>query len=330
MSLRRGILENSAATRFVWSLDTSGLAGEVRVCEEIVAEIEKARPLLRSWINFPLLSRSGNASDLDLQPYEGLGKPTPHLQRLPQVQGVLESLRAAGFFILYARIAVLLHRDVLRPHVDTYPAARLLLPLNESGTDFRHVFGDECVAMRPGELWGVDGSIVHGAANVGSQAVRILLLIDASLNSAPSWFDEPWRIPRERIVRRRRWTQRARGLLVDQAHRTFETKGLEAAERSMLLWPFEYDLETASIYAEIIAFLETVMDQSRDGFTKDLCCTRIERLRNPHLKFEIQAGTLPDFWEALEEKFDSPPEPPPYEGPQVRPTSPKNRTQRKR
>ncbi len=306
-------LPEISATRFRRSVDRTNLGRVAEVCSDLLLDIRRAKPSLNSWINFPLLNRSGDPSDLTLEPYDDTAKPTRYLERLSEVRSILDQLRDEGFQILYARIAVLLHRDVLRPHIDTYPAARLLIPLNESGTDFRHVFGNTCVVMRPGEVWGVDGSVVHGAANTGERAWRFLLLVDALLDRTPPWFQEVWTIPPERSFRRRVWNGAVRDIVSREARLALESSGLEMAERILLFAPFEYDLETAAVYSEIFEFFRRLQQETRNPDLRSALAARIERLRNPQLKFEISADSLPSEWEQLEEVWDLPPEQPPDE-----------------
>lgn len=224
----------------------------------ILQEVRSSIPDLSSWINVPLVNKTGAVDDLSLAADGEPGRPTEYGQRLPRVMGAVSWLTAEGFVVQNARLAILLERDVLRPHVDMHSSIRLLVPLNEQKDDFRHVFGEQCVAMRPGELWGIEPTICHGAANVARAGQRVMLLIDAAEKGpTPAWYRDAWVIPDSSRVQRAQWSDEARrefvGRLSLQAGRT----PICDVEREWLLAPFEYELPPERMYEELIAFCKS-------------------------------------------------------------------------
>jgi hypothetical protein len=138
-----------------------------------------------------------------------------------------------------------------------YPAARLILPLNAQGTAYRHVFGDTCIAMAAGELWGVHGDVCHGAANLAQSGHRVALLIDADLaaSALPAWYTQPWTLPAERGLTRAAWT--------GQAYTT---------EADWHLAPFEYSLSPEAAYDHLIAWCAAQGDTERAAFWRSRAC----------------------------------------------------------
>lgn len=142
---------------------------------------------------------------------------------------------------------------------------------------------------------------------------RIMLVVDASLDTVPSWFGMPWHIPTERVIRRRMWTFDDRESLFERARTALPDRGLEAAERSILLALFEYQMETTSIYAEVVEFLLSLNAPMASPSLQQACRERIGRLQSPQLAFEVRAGLLPDVWAHVEQAFDTPTDPLPYQ-----------------
>lgn len=181
---------------------------------------------------------------------------------------------------------------MLRPHIDMFRSNRVLFALTEQGTDFRHVFGTACISMRAGEVWGVDGSVCHGAANVASSGYRVLLVLD--VRSAPDadrvhWFNEHWAIPLSALVQRKIWTPQARRRVLDRARSIAELGQWNLAEREWLFLPFEYEVPADYTYAELIEFCEQM---SREAVSLDAAShwrCRAERIANPELAFEAAA-----------------------------------------
>src|SRR5207245_2960227 len=169
--------------------DVTALNDEAMVAVDIVRKIQLDDPNLYSWINFPLLNRTGDHRDLQLKTYDGLAKQTSYAINMPGTMKVIRWLLQEGFDIEYSRVAVLIGRDLLRCHVDMYTPIRLIVPLTEQGNDFRHVFGDYCVVMRVGELWTTNSQVCHGAANIGNDGYRVALLVDARAETSrfPEW-----------------------------------------------------------------------------------------------------------------------------------------------
>lgn len=247
----------TAAACFGPYADPAPLAAEVPYALQALAPIRAAWPQMQGWVNLPLYNQSGAADDLMLAMYPGSPKPTPHAAQMPATTAVVERLRAEGFAVKQARIAVLDPRSALRCHVDMYPAARLILPLNAQGDAYRHVFDALCVAMNPGELWGVHGDVCHGAANLAATGHRVALLIDADLATSdpPAWYSDPWELPVTRGLARPDW-QGAGYATEDDWH----------------LAPFEYALRPEEAYAHLIDWCAARGDAERAAFWQSRAC----------------------------------------------------------
>jgi hypothetical protein len=241
------------------------LAAEAQEAMAIVGELRAAWPGLDSWVNFPLLNSSGDPADLVLKPYAGTARPTGYVDRLPAVMAVASRLAGAGFDISYLRVAVLLGRDVLRPHVDMHQSIRLIIPVTEQGNDFRHVFDEVAVAMRTGEVWAVNGDICHGAANIADTGARIAILVDARPHSRPAGWMDDWRLPAGRAIDRPEWTAQVRRAWRERFGETERREGLPAAERDWQFASFEYALRPVDAYAELVSLLRERADESGGG-----------------------------------------------------------------
>jgi hypothetical protein len=224
----------------------------------ILREVRSSIPDLSSWINVPLVNKTGDVNDLSLATDGEPGRTTEYGRRLPRVMSAVSWLSAEGFVAQNARLAILLERDVLRPHVDMHSSIRLLVPLNEQKDDFRHVVGEQCVAMRPGELWGIEPTICHGAANVARSGQRVMLLIDAAENGpTPAWYRDPWTIPDSSRVQRASWSDDARKEFLGRLSLQIGHTPSCDVEREWLLLPFEYELSPEHMYEELIAFCKS-------------------------------------------------------------------------
>jgi hypothetical protein len=224
----------------------------------ILREVRSSIPDLSSWINVPLVNKTGNSDDLSLAADGEPGRTTEYGRRLPRVMSAVTWLSAEGFVVQNARLAILLERDVLRPHVDMHSSIRLLAPLNEQKDDFRHVVGEQCVAMRPGELWGIEPTICHGAANVARSGQRVMLLIDAAENGpTPAWYRDARIIPDSSRVQRAEWSGEARTEFLRKLSLQIGRTPICDVEREWLLAPFEYELSPERMYEELIAFCKS-------------------------------------------------------------------------
>jgi hypothetical protein len=236
------------------------LAAEVPAALTIVAEMRASIPDLAGWVNFPLANGSGDAADATLTRHGGPARPTSHATSMPATAALVARLADDGFAVTHARIAVLGARDVLRAHIDMHLSIRLIVPLNDQGDDFRHIFGDIAVAMRAGELWSLDPSVCHGAANVARRGHRVALLVDAdpAESDPPAWYRQSWSLPAERHLCRPAWSAAARTEVIRRASAAElalegTESGPEQAEREWLLVPFEYDLGPEAAYDELVA-----------------------------------------------------------------------------
>jgi hypothetical protein len=280
-----------SATRYRLSFREPDLLAESTLALEIAEDILKASREPKRWINFPLINRNGDASQIELVDYAGAGIATSFQPKMPLVREVLAQFTRWGFDIQYARIAILFDRDVLRPHFDMYQATRFLLPLTEQGHDFRHLFENVCVSMHAGELWGLDGGRCHGAANVSAKGTRVMLLIDTRLRqNGPDWFYEPWEIPPDRIVTRPEWSPVVRDTVFERAARISVESGLEAAEYAVLMGAFEYDISATAIYSELLRFCEQMANGKETPYDAMTWRMYAEGLKKPQLPFQVSAS----------------------------------------
>jgi len=253
----------------------SRLAQESDVAVRIVQELRQHTPGLNSWVNFPLFNASGDPSDFSLSAYKGGSRPTAYSEDLPYSANIVKELMSEGFDVSHARIAVLLPRDVLRCHVDMHRAIRLIVPLTES-ENFRHVFGRMALAMRVGELWSLDPTVCHGAANISSTGHRVALLVDARPDSTiePAWFNDHRHLPASRALARRPWPGFAPAPTVQRAQRYVEAGQVEMAEREWHFLPFEYDLSPESAYEQLVLWCRKQGDRATTAQDRSLWQSR--------------------------------------------------------
>jgi hypothetical protein len=280
---------NHPMVRYRSDLDRESLLHEAEVAVRIATRIAAEGGFAKSWINFPLFNQTGDPDDFLLTQYEGDGRPTPHTSLLPHAARIVEEMQDAGTNILYARLAILFGRDVLRPHIDMYQARRLLVPLSEQRQDFRHVAGEFCVAMRVGEMWGIDGSVPHGAANVGDRGHRVMLLIDAAPRNTSSlgWWSVPWRVPAECRVPRKPWSPDVRSAYYNRAAAFVATHGADWVEREWLFVPFEHEMRADYVFAEMLAFARWMEAHATNSAQAQEWAKRAQRLEQPALACEI-------------------------------------------
>jgi hypothetical protein len=277
----------SAALLLHKRLEDSAVNDDVQSALTILQRLREANPSLKSWVNFPLLNQDGNHHNISAIPYEGEARKTSYAAHFPCAMRLICRMREAGLHILYARIAVLMPQDVLRPHVDTYQTVRVLIPLNERGDDFRHLVGDECIRMRLGDIWQINGQICHGATNLGSQGTRIMLIIDGSPHSQlpATWYGPTISIPRDRVIRRD--TSDRQRLWAD-AHELAAMGDEAEAERRWLMAPFEFTITAELMYAELYNFSIAMAGCLSNEKDRDIWSARAERMLHSRLPFEIE------------------------------------------
>jgi hypothetical protein len=261
------------ASLFQKQFDSLALVDDAGVGSRIGRQLASRQSGMSSWVNIPLINSSGHPDDVDLRASR-TQRETMYAADFPGSMLIVEWLRSQGFWVDHARIAVLFSSDLLRPHVDMHQSVRLLVQLNEHGSDFRHVFGTYCVAMQPGELWGVDGTVCHGAANLATGRERVMLILDCKLGSAPVWYFAPWSIPSSRILPRETWNQTTR---IEHAHHAMEIareQGHCAAEKEWLLIPYKYEIEPHAMYSELIHFCEQMASASKQSIERTLWASR--------------------------------------------------------
>lgn len=262
---------------------------ESAVANGIVAEIRDRQPELRSWITFPLLNRTGSASELTITKGFSRPRPTKYAASMPYVMEAISTIEDAGVFVQQARVAVLLGRDVLAPHVDEFRSVRLLLPLNDQGDDFRHVFDTICFVMRCGQLWQVRGDVCHGAANISAMGARATVILDVELKAL---LCTEWKIPEDQIVRRPPFTEEARQHYERAALDLISRNLLVEAERVWLFLPFEHNVAAAEVYDELLAFVEMVAERAATLAAREYWLGRREFLLHPPLGFQVAAPLI--------------------------------------
>jgi hypothetical protein len=266
-------------------LDGSGMTREIARAIGLVHELRRNDASIGRWVTFPLVNQTGDHADHDVEQYEAEPQNTQHYSELPRIATIVEELRADGFDIDYARVAVITGRGMLRPHVDNFPSLRLILPLTEQGTDFRHLFYDRCVAMRAGELWSVRPQTCHAAANIVDRGERVALLVDARLDSTvlPDWYPDEPGIPPDRLLRRTQWDETSRREVEGRSRRILDlvatsNEGIPVlpAEEEWLFAPFEFELAGDAAYSELTAFLGRVADESPTSASRLFWTSRAE------------------------------------------------------
>jgi hypothetical protein len=276
------------ATIYARRIDPKLCAADVARTIEIFERIKAGDESLEGWVNFPIINGTGQGGDVGLKPYDGPPRTTELAAQLPAVSRIVDDFLDEGLSIRIGRIAILGRRDVLRPHVDTFPNTRLLIPLTEQGDDFRHLYDNACFAMRVGEVWGGDGTTCHGAANVAETGHRVLLLLDVvgpgEAEVSPPWLRAPWRIPPSSFVRRALWSEAVRTCEFGRIADGVRQHGPDAAERELLLLPFEFAMPANYVYREMLLFAQGMITRGdASGFWQ----RRADALLNPTLPFQV-------------------------------------------
>jgi len=137
------------------------------------------------WKNISLINSSGDAKDTQYK-NASAAYPTDHLKNCPEIRRLVEEcFRPNSLRMLRARnlIAgmVVPHRDFveLDAKINYF---RVFLPIEGNRTAY-HSDPSGVFQMRPGELWYLDASIDHAAANF-STASRQFLCFDFVFNGA--------------------------------------------------------------------------------------------------------------------------------------------------
>lgn len=140
-----------------------------------------------SWGNCVLWNGSGDSHDCELRVYEGEGRETEHLRRLPGIRALVEHC----FRTERLKWLRLFRQDggVLLPHIDFVGMGdgflRLHVPLlTQPGA--LHSEEGEVYRMRAGEVWLLEASRLHSAGNL-SGASRLSLCADFDFGVAPEF-----------------------------------------------------------------------------------------------------------------------------------------------
>jgi hypothetical protein len=130
------------------------------------------------WRNCVLFNGSGAAADCDLHEYEGDGRPTANLVRVPGVRALVEACFIPKR-LKWVRL-FLQDKGVLLPHTDFAGMRdgflRLHIPLRTSARAL-HSEEDEVYHMDVGEIWQLEALRVHSAGNFSS-VPRVSLCAD--------------------------------------------------------------------------------------------------------------------------------------------------------
>jgi len=271
-------------------VDGSQLGQDLRSALNIIRELRESNPSLTSWINFPIVNNDGNSRTIAAVPYVGEARETNYSASFPYVRTLLARLREAGLRILHVRIAALMPRDVLRPHVDTHQTIRLLVPLNEHRDDFRHLVRNRCIRMRVGDIWQINGQVCHGAANMNNFTKRIMLIIDGAPDSRvpKHWYTSIASVSKDRTLRRKRWGSKERLWVRQQAY-VHAIRGEETeAEKRWLMAPFEFQVSAESMYADLFKFSANMAEILLCKSDRRRWAARARHMLHSRLPFEIE------------------------------------------
>jgi hypothetical protein len=215
----------------------------------VARDLARRHPEYGDWLVVPILNRTGACDDSTINTDGRSVRFTELALSFPCAIAVARHLELYGYQAHNIRLAVLVPGGILRCHTDMHSSMRLLLPLNESARNFRHLFENVCVSTKPGELWAVDGKRVHGAANLSRTDFRALLIIDGVSSDTSPILPTPWDIPTECIVRRHDWNPALRESL---GHELGNISEVSELERQVLKLPFEYELSATGGYDFLI------------------------------------------------------------------------------
>jgi hypothetical protein len=161
------------------------------------------------WRSCMLWNKSGDIDDNFLKEYDHSARMTANGEQMPYLAGVLRSTFNLDH-LRFARLAKLTPGSVLIPHRDylelKHGLTRVHVPLV---TDPRCFSAEENTVyqMRPGEVWFIDATQIHSAANFSKKARTHLILDFAEVERIETVLKRPAHgptvIPRENIVRRK-------------------------------------------------------------------------------------------------------------------------------
>jgi aspartyl/asparaginyl beta-hydroxylase len=279
---------------FSKTFDKERLLPESLQALNIIQELRKNDPSLNSWINFPLLNRDGRPENNNLNDYVTEFRFTKYAESFPYSIEIVNWLLTQGFKVKYCRIAVLVENDILRPHIDMFPATRFLIPLSDQNKDFRHIVGNVCVVMKVGSFWSLDGSVPHGAANIANYGKRVMLLVDCKTEHSqfPKWYFSPKKISPQQIIKRDEWNSERRKMTIESSMTKVMNGNFFEAEKEWLILPFKYELSIPKMYEELIRFSELIIKFSNDSTTKSYWRKKHINLLNPKLPFEISPNKI--------------------------------------
>lgn len=94
----------AAATRFKKVFNPSLCRRDAVSSLEILAKLQDRDPAVTSWVNFPILNKSGDENDLRLEDYAGAPRWTRHATQLPYAVGIVDELAREEVTLAYACI----------------------------------------------------------------------------------------------------------------------------------------------------------------------------------------------------------------------------------
>ncbi|QEP43089.1 hypothetical protein D5085_08165 [Ectothiorhodospiraceae bacterium BW-2] len=146
-----------------------------------------------SWRTAILMNQEGDSSSGEVIEYAGSAQATPLAKKLPHIMQVLsETFNMAT--IKLARIATIKKYGLILPHIDfvtfSKPCKRYNIAL---------ISNDRCISieeqtaysMRSGEIWDLDATHPHSAANFSDED-RVSLIIDLEpIDNEKDYFNHP-------------------------------------------------------------------------------------------------------------------------------------------
>jgi hypothetical protein len=205
------------------------------------------------WKNCVLANASGTERDCDLHEYVGSWRPTDALARLAGIRALLAECFDCSA-LKWLRVFVQ-GPGALLPHVDFLGMkegfSRLHIPLRTSLLCM-HSESDVVYHMRAGEIWYLEASVVHSAANL-STVPRVSLCLDFASGGDTSKLVRPamrakaeGRTPH--LVERRSWSAEDTECM-EQLAAQLSAKNFDAAVRSIIELHFQTDIPAPAVFS---------------------------------------------------------------------------------
>jgi hypothetical protein len=190
-------------------LDPARLEADVRNTRQFRYSDAYSEFICGEWRSCMLWNKSGDTDDNFLKDYDHPASLTSYGEQMPYLTGVLRSTFNLGH-LRFARLAKLTPGSVLVPHRDylelEHDLTRVHVPLV---TDDRCFSAEENTVyqMRSGEVWFIDATQIHSAANFSKKARTHLILDFTEVERLDTVLARPalgpMIIPHENIVSRK-------------------------------------------------------------------------------------------------------------------------------